>query len=595
MGQSIDSHLAIMWIKNEPILHIVLAEKARFTKVSAGWRHLLALKDDGNIYTFGNGLYLGRQDRNSQLYFSLPIEGFDDVIFTDISAGETHSMAIYSTFSMPWNYKEQLKTEADWDVIGYGHNPPRKLELTQLTLLKTAVGDEYKKAKHLFENNLHGTNFTIKNIFAIDNHNLETAFLSEISKLTHKWKESPSLFKKDDWRRKRIQNNDNKNSNTKLQYREEVWNQLSDIIKSYDWNKKRDIPVIPVCHGTTEEAVWNICKSGFSSLAKLDEGLYGRGMYFTTHVPYAASYSLKMEKKDSIKIDNKKPTDEDKHDKESKKEENKKEVKPMVFIISFAIPGSIYPVIEHPYKRGSLKGKPNHAGYQSHYVKVNNNGLPSRRQGKTYDELVLFQESQVLPRYVIYATPGKEKEENTDILTQPTEVNRITFTDLVIRTKEILSDSSFSNHLGYMDKRTVNRCVKDAELWLTKNPHEEEVLNLYKHFIKVVSIINNTNNIIIANANKEEEEKQAAQISDEEDYEEDEEEVEDEGKGELNEEDANTIWEGSPFLLEELKKLREQNKRLQEENDKLKQKIKWMEILDINNHKIKPPRCKKIT
>ena len=37
-----------------------------------------------------------------------------------------------------------------------------------------------------------------------------------------------------------------------------------------------------------EETAWAIARSGFASLATLDEGFFGKGMYFTTCADYAA-------------------------------------------------------------------------------------------------------------------------------------------------------------------------------------------------------------------------------------------------------------------------------------------------------------------
>jgi len=43
--------------------------------------------------------------------------------------------------------------------------------------------------------------------------------------------------------------------------------------------------------GTSEAAVWQICQQGFGVVATTDDGFYGRGVYFTTKLNYAANYA----------------------------------------------------------------------------------------------------------------------------------------------------------------------------------------------------------------------------------------------------------------------------------------------------------------
>jgi hypothetical protein len=58
-------------------------------------------------------------------------------------------------------------------------------------------------------------------------------------------------------------------------------------------------------------------------------------------------------------------------------------------------------VTESPQAPNSLKGKPLQSGYDSHYVIVDISGMPvvSTNNKKAYDEIVIGQESQVLPAF----------------------------------------------------------------------------------------------------------------------------------------------------------------------------------------------------
>jgi len=95
----------------------------------------------------------------------------------------------------------------------------------------------------------------------------------------------------------------------------------------------------------------------------------------------------------------------------------------MPLILSWVLMGNVYPVIESPDdKTYSLLGAPVQKGYDSHYVLVKKvvehcveNYLPCKHtdpSGPDYDELVLFNPDQILPRYLCYY----KSEEETGML-----------------------------------------------------------------------------------------------------------------------------------------------------------------------------------
>jgi len=113
-------------------------------------------------------------------------------------------------------------------------------------------------------------------------------------------------------------------------------------------------------------------------LSSLDSGYYGAGIYFTTSAKYAVPYFAT--KKDPA------------------------------IILSWVIPGNAYPVIEHPRKSGTLAGTIIKPGYQSHYVCTDNKGMPYPKvvhdYRNVYDEIVINQEAQVAPAYVLLLDPA---------------------------------------------------------------------------------------------------------------------------------------------------------------------------------------------
>jgi len=103
--------------------------------------------------------------------------------------------------------------------------------------------------------------------------------------------------------------------------------------------------VMPVIQGTHENA-HRIAKNGFGTVATLDPGFFGQGIYFTSKLSYARKYA-KPAKDGSL-----------------------------VLVISLASPGNVLPVTAdpftatmHPNPQGYL-GKPRQQGYQSHYTVV---------------------------------------------------------------------------------------------------------------------------------------------------------------------------------------------------------------------------------
>jgi len=77
-----------------------------------------------------------------------------------------------------------------------------------------------------------------------------------------------------------------------------------------------------------------------------------------------------------------------------------------VILLCLVIYGNPYPVVEKIFSSENFRGKPLVTGFQSHYVVVHKAGDPvsvgDYETGiKTYDELVIEQESQIVPIFLL--------------------------------------------------------------------------------------------------------------------------------------------------------------------------------------------------
>eukprot|EP01127_Copromyxa_protea_P008198 TRINITY_DN1870_c0_g3_i3.p1 TRINITY_DN1870_c0_g3~~TRINITY_DN1870_c0_g3_i3.p1 ORF type:complete len:1112 (-),score=161.38 TRINITY_DN1870_c0_g3_i3:46-3381(-) len=222
-------------------------------------------------------------------------------------------------------------------------------------------------------------NFPISESYAIMNELLASNFANTRAILEQRMTDSPTLFMTQDWRFL--------GSKTALNERHVVFEAYQKLTASFFWNQDEKnpikVPVIPLVHGTGEDIAWSIAKKGFASLATLDAGFYGKGIYLTSFARYALPYCLGKDKP--------------------------------AFLISFSFPGNIFPVIEEHDGPQTLLGQALRSGYQSNYVLTNKEGFiekdPLGAQSY-YDEVVLSGESQVVPAYLICLDGSKKEELN---------------------------------------------------------------------------------------------------------------------------------------------------------------------------------------
>jgi Leucine-rich repeat (LRR) protein len=130
------------------------------------------------------------------------------------------------------------------------------------------------------------------------------------------------------------------------------------------------VPLVPVLHGTDLEVAKKIAKTGFASLSSLDAGFFGKGIYFTTHLLYTLPYACGKRNP--------------------------------VVILSYVNMGNVYPVTEDHRGSNSLSGAAIKSSYNSHFVLTNKDGTVTNNfDGIICDEIVVGQESQILPAFII--------------------------------------------------------------------------------------------------------------------------------------------------------------------------------------------------
>lgn len=224
----------------------------------------------------------------------------------------------------------------------------------------------------------------IQKAYWINNPLLTTQFEIFLNSTSAKHQLNPDLFNSQGWTY----------SSTDPQLKREYMRKLEGQL-SFSANRFQTTGIVPVIQGTRENSAHRIAKNGFGTVATLDLGWYGQGIYFTNRMAYASVYST--------------PTNDGS----------------LVFVLGLACPGNALPVTETPFlgppsqrmsnPQGFL-GKPCQRGYQSHYAVVDFSSSSTIPQGyplkeppteKSFDELVVFESAQVLPLFLVYVNKAK--------------------------------------------------------------------------------------------------------------------------------------------------------------------------------------------
>lgn len=175
---------------------------------------------------------------------------------------------------------------------------------------------EYQYFEKLFNAHLHGNNWEISRLYAIENPLLKRRFEDEFRVIESRIKTSPALFKQQSWQKL------NKSID-----RQWMIQNLQDYCNEFSHNSNNLVNVTLGIHGASEAAAWSVCCNGFAALALVDDGYFGRGIYLTRYTDYAAGVYSKPN-----------PQGE------------------RVLLVSWSLIGNTFPVTESPFEPQSYKG-----------------------------------------------------------------------------------------------------------------------------------------------------------------------------------------------------------------------------------------------
>lgn len=214
---------------------------------------------------------------------------------------------------------------------------------------------EMEKLHHLIVRALSGANLDIVDAWAIYNKDRRESWKEYTKTLEKRMEEAPELFK----------------PKFKLNAKEQaILRHFEEICAKVPHNSPdRRIRVLPVAPGLRDFSVaQSIAESSLGHVGTTDQGWFGKGIYTTTKLRYALTYSG---------------------------DEN-------LVLILWACVGAVYPKIHVSEDGESLK-----SGATAHYAIVNHDtGHPVKRiedfgRDNTADEIVIEQKSQYLPAYLI--------------------------------------------------------------------------------------------------------------------------------------------------------------------------------------------------
>jgi len=230
--------------------------------------------------------------------------------------------------------------------------------------------ESFQTVLKMFKDHLEGNEIIISEIYGVFSESLLKSFSHYYENLTRRFNDAPNLFKKNEWT-----NQDSTGLRLWMIYRYKVF------ASKWPWNANCQVEIIPQLHGTDFKTAKSICNAGFATLSTLDGGWYGRGIYFTHSGIYATPYF-------STK-------------------------KHPALIISYVIPGNVYPVCEHPKSIDSLIGSALKGGYQSHFIITTKDGMPVEKPAEEYySEIVIFQEAQCVPAFILRVDDSRENLQN---------------------------------------------------------------------------------------------------------------------------------------------------------------------------------------
>ena len=214
----------------------------------------------------------------------------------------------------------------------------------------------------------------IEAVYVVSNSILGASFSNYRSILRQRMVENPTLFCKKDWLLRSEQSD----------LRSYVHERYVQLAEYFSWNDPEEtVPILACLHATDFDTAKSISSKGFCALATLDEGFYGKGIYFSTYGSYVALYFLGKQKP--------------------------------AILVNLAICGNAFPIVEAATDKNGFLGKPTASGYQSHFVLTKSDGTPIKtmHSDDESNEIVVSQEAQVVPIYIVRVASGQKLEQFT--------------------------------------------------------------------------------------------------------------------------------------------------------------------------------------
>jgi len=251
-----------------------------------------------------------------------------------------------------WSYQAYLTNPIGWTYRGTNKAGYYFKDLTPGSAM-------YNRANALFES-FHeptGKKLIIKKITAVYNPTLVTNFIGQYKIMTTR--STNPIFTKQPWLQQEGK-----------EIKQWVYKQYVDFYKRFSWNDHIRVPIVPMLHGTDGGIAEKICETGFASLSSLDAGYFGKGIYFTSYGMYTLPYIASRNNP--------------------------------ALILSYTLPGNVFPVTEDHQGPKSLVGAAIKNGYSSHFIVTNGKGsaLDHVQNDEIYDEMVIPQESQITPAFI---------------------------------------------------------------------------------------------------------------------------------------------------------------------------------------------------
>jgi cysteine-rich repeat protein len=222
----------------------------------------------------------------------------------------------------------------------------------------TRGSEEYRRVESLLTTHFKKGPLEITQITAVYNRALSVSFVNQWKLTTTRRVESPEQFFHCTYSK------DEQKINVMKYYQD-------NLLQFTPYNQTLQVPLLPVLHGTDYFIAEKIAQTGFASLSTLDPGFFGKGIYFTTSLPYTLPYSCGKRR-------------------------------PAV-IISYINMGHIFPVTEDHKGPRTLKGQALKSGYNSHLALTGKEGFiyDELKDVVVCDEIVVNQESQILPAFLV--------------------------------------------------------------------------------------------------------------------------------------------------------------------------------------------------